>query len=185
MCVCVCVCIYIQGSAGVDTLEYLTTFSLASGLAAVYTQLSSWALRAKLLQLCLTLCDPMDSSPQGPSVHEDLPVKNTKVDCHALFWGIFLTLGSNPCFLSLRRWQVGSLPLAAPGKLSLQVCKIPYDTRWNLTWVERQVQWLDVLHSLSRNPPETIQFKKIAALKSAWHRESHTRGPTRYSYILI
>ena len=84
---------------------------------------------AKLLQLCLTLCDPMDRSPQGPSVHEDSPVKNTKVDCHALFWGIFLTLGSNLCFLSLRHRQVGSLPLATPGKLSLQVCKIPYDTR--------------------------------------------------------
>ena len=28
-----------------------------------------FTLRAKLLQLCLTLCDPIDSSPLGSSVH--------------------------------------------------------------------------------------------------------------------
>ena len=94
----------------------------------IYTQLSSWTLRAKLLQSCPTLCDPMDSSLPGPSVHGDSPVKNTKVDCHALFWRIFLTQGSDPCFLSLLHWQVGSLPLAPPGKLSLKEGKMPSDT---------------------------------------------------------
>ena len=34
----------------------------------------------------------------------------------ALFQGIFLTQRSNPCLLSLLHWQVGSLPLAPPGK---------------------------------------------------------------------
>ena len=32
---------------------------------------------AKLLQLCLTLCDPMDCSPPGSSVHGDSLGKNT------------------------------------------------------------------------------------------------------------
>ena len=36
-------------------------------------------------QSCPTLCDPMDFSPPGSSVHGDSPVKNTGVDCHALF----------------------------------------------------------------------------------------------------
>ena len=36
------------------------------------------------------------------------PGKNTGVGCHALFQGISLTQGSNPCFLSLLNWQVGS-----------------------------------------------------------------------------
>ena len=27
------------------------------------------AAAAKLLQLCLTLCDPIDGSPPGPSIH--------------------------------------------------------------------------------------------------------------------
>ena len=38
---------------------------------------------AKLLQLCLTLCDPMYFSPPGISVHGDSPGKNTGVGCHA------------------------------------------------------------------------------------------------------
>ena len=35
---------------------------------------------------------------------------------HALLQGIFLTQGWNPHLLHLLRWQVGSLPLAPPGK---------------------------------------------------------------------
>ena len=35
---------------------------------------------------------------------------------HALFQGLFLTQELNPCLLCLLQWEVGSLPLAAPGK---------------------------------------------------------------------
>ena len=38
-------------------------------------------------QLCPTLCDPMDCSSPGSSVHGDSPGKNTGVGCHALLWG--------------------------------------------------------------------------------------------------
>ena len=34
-------------------------------------------------QSCLTLCDPMDYSPPGSSVHGDSPGKNTGLSCHA------------------------------------------------------------------------------------------------------
>ena len=47
-------------------------------------------------QLCPTLCDLMDCSLPGPSVHWDSPGKNTGVGCHALLQGIFPTQGSNP-----------------------------------------------------------------------------------------
>ena len=46
----------------------------------------------------------------------DSPGKDTVVGCHALLQGIFPTLGANPRLLCLLLWQVGSLPLAAPGK---------------------------------------------------------------------
>ena len=42
-------------------------------------------------QPCLTLCDPMDGSPPGSSVHGDSPGKNTGVGCHTLLQGIFST----------------------------------------------------------------------------------------------
>ena len=59
---------------------------------------------------------PHDSSPPGPSVHGDSPGKNTGGGCHAFLQGIFLTQGSNRHLLRRLYWQVGSLPLAPPGK---------------------------------------------------------------------
>ena len=50
---------------------------------------------AVLTQWCPTLCDPMDCSPPGSSVHGDFPGKNTGVGYHALIQGIFTTQGSN------------------------------------------------------------------------------------------
>ena len=49
------------------------------------------ATDVKVTQLCLTLCDPMDWSPPGSSVHGDSPSKNTGVGCHFLLQGIFPT----------------------------------------------------------------------------------------------
>ena len=41
------------------------------------------------------LCNLMDCSPPGSSVHANSPGKNTRVGCHALLQGIFLIQGSN------------------------------------------------------------------------------------------
>ena len=76
---------------------------------------------AKLLLSCLTLWDPMDCSPPGSSVHGDSPGKNPGMGWHFLLQGIFPTQGLNPCLLCLLHCQVGSLPLAPPGKPILEV----------------------------------------------------------------
>ena len=47
-------------------------------------------------QSCPTLCDPVDCSLQGSSVHGNSPGKNTGVGCHSLLQGIFPTRGLNP-----------------------------------------------------------------------------------------
>ena len=70
---------------------------------------------AKLLQSCPTLCDPMDSSLPGSSIHGASPGKYTRVGYHTLLQGIFLTQGSNLHLLFLFHWQAGSLPLASSG----------------------------------------------------------------------
>ena len=87
---------------------------------------------AMLLQSCLTLCDAMDCSLPGPSVHGDSPGKNTGVGCQALLQGIFPTQGMNPHLLCLLHWQVGSLPLALPGKSrgGIQLNRI-LSAQWN------------------------------------------------------
>ena len=48
-----------------------------------------------VVQLCLTLCDPMDCSLPGSSVHRDSPGKNTAVGFHALLQCLFPIQGSN------------------------------------------------------------------------------------------
>ena len=58
-------------------------------------------MHARLLQSCPTLCDPMDCSLLGSSVHGDSPGKNTGVGCHDLLQGIFPTQGLK---LGLLQW---------------------------------------------------------------------------------
>ena len=78
-CVCLCTCVYVQ-------------------------------VRNKIKQvhssdevLCPTLCNPMDCSPPGSSVHGDSPGQNTGMVCHVLLQGIFLTQGLNPGLLHFRQ----------------------------------------------------------------------------------
>ena len=71
------------------------------------------AVLCLVAQSCPTLCNPMDCSLPGSSVHGDSLGKNMGVGCHALFQGIFPTQGSNPGPPSL---QVESLPSEPPGK---------------------------------------------------------------------
>ena len=55
-------------------------------------------------QLCLTLCDPMDCSPPGSSVHGILQARILEwVGCHSLLQGIFPTQGLNLGFLHCRQ----------------------------------------------------------------------------------
>ena len=69
--------------------------------AATKTQLCCCCSAA---QLCPTLCDPMDCSLPGSSVHPwDFPSKSTGVGCHFLLQGIFLTQGSNLGLLHCRQ----------------------------------------------------------------------------------
>ena len=60
-----------------------------------------------------TLCDPMDCSPPGSSVHRDSPGKNTGVGCHALLQGNLPNPGTESRSLAL---QLDSLPAELPGE---------------------------------------------------------------------
>ena len=70
------------------------------------------------------LCDPMDCSLPGFSIHGVFQARITGVGCHFLLQGIFLTQGLNPRVL---HWQAGSLPLSHPGspELSSPTLKLP------------------------------------------------------------
>ena len=69
---------------------------------AVHLKYRRWILMSSVTQSCLTLCDPMNCSLPGSSVHGHSPGKNTRVCCHPLLQGIFPTQGSNAGLLHCR-----------------------------------------------------------------------------------
>ena len=82
----------------------------ASSHGALTATLEGWCIRAcSVAQSCLTLCNPVDCSLPGSSVHGDSPGKDTGVGCHALFQGIFLMQG--PTFPGSPALQADSLPI--------------------------------------------------------------------------
>ena len=69
----------------------------------------SWRVEAGELSLCLvaqsclTLCDTMNCSSPGSSVHGDSPGKNTGMGCHGLLQGTFTTQEENRGLLHCRQ----------------------------------------------------------------------------------
>ena len=75
---------------------------------------------SKLLQWCLTLCDPMNCSPPGSSVHGMLQARILEwVACpppvDLSHPGIKAVSLMSPRLLRLLHWQAGTLQLAPPG----------------------------------------------------------------------
>ena len=67
VCVCVCVCVYIYIHTYIQII-FLTILKLKLSYFIAFLPVCSYAA-AKSLQSCLTLCDPLDGSPPGSSVH--------------------------------------------------------------------------------------------------------------------
>ena len=63
---------------------YIYIFSLSKLNFKHFKIIHAAATAAKLLQSCLTLCDPIDGSPPGSPHPWDSPGKNTGMGCHFL-----------------------------------------------------------------------------------------------------
>ena len=74
-------------------------------------------MRAQSLQSCLTLCDCLDRSLPGSSVHGIL--MNTGVGCHVFLKRIFPTQWSNPLLLCLLHCRWILYPLSHLGSPSI------------------------------------------------------------------
>ena len=92
----------------------------------------------------------MDCSPPGSSCPWGFPGRNTAVGCHPLLQGIFPTQGLSLCLLHLLHRQADPLPLAPPGKPTMQV----FD-KWVIIIVSH-VCW--VLAKCQALPSEHIMF---------------------------
>ena len=74
---------------------------------------------AKSLQSCRTLCNPIDCSPPDSSVHGILQARIQESIAIPFFRGSSPLRDQTLCLLHLPQWQLGSLPLAPPGKQML------------------------------------------------------------------
>ena len=75
---------------------------------------------AKLLQMCQTLCNPMDCNLPDP-LSKGFSRQNTRMCCRALFQEIFQSQGSNLHLLSLPALSGGFFTTVPPGKPSLSL----------------------------------------------------------------
>ena len=92
---------------------------------------SALCVRAKSLQLCPTLCDPINYSPPGSSDHGILQTRIVKWVTMPSSRGSSRPRNQTLYLLHFLYWQVDSLPLMPPGKLksSLNIYK--------RVWMER------------------------------------------------
>ena len=89
------------------------------------------AATAESPQSCLSLWDPIDCSPPVSSAHGILQARILDgLPCPPL-QEIFLTWGLNLCLLHLLHWQMGSLPIAPPGKPKGWIIVSPQKRWWS------------------------------------------------------
>ena len=92
--------------------EYWGGFPVPSPENLPHPEIQTMLLLCSVTQSCPTLCNPMNCSLPGSSIHGDSPGNNIGVDCHGFLQGIFPTQGSNPHLLCLLHWQVDFFTLS-------------------------------------------------------------------------
>ena len=129
--------LYAVSFACADLPTPLNNFMRIAGLLSPVSRLGEWCswkemtclgFKNRLLllchtQSCPTLCDTMECSLWGSSVHGIFQARI--LEWVAIFYskGISLTQGSNPCLLCLLHWQVDSLPLRHLGNQENQASR--------------------------------------------------------------
>ena len=110
---------------------------------------------ALVTQSCPALCDPMDCSLPGSSVHGDSPDKNTGLGCHGLLQGILPTHGSNPGLLHCRQilYQLSNKGIPK-NVLSVQFSSVAQSCLTLSNPMNRSMPGLPVHHQ----PPEFTQI---------------------------
>ena len=76
-------------------------------------------------QSCPTLCDPMDCSLPGTSVHGDSPGPNTGVGSLALLQGNFPNLGIEPRYPALQEDRLPTEPSGKPKSTGVCCLSLP------------------------------------------------------------
>ena len=136
--------------------------------------------RCSVAQSCLTLCDPVDCSLLGSSVHGISQARILEWGCHFLLQGIFP---------HLLRWQVDSTT-EPPGKPNKTLHTFILKTGWNSFRVDNNLIWTEALSAslpsaktskrASKASPATTRQGSLVATSSrkhpmVWRKENTAR----------
>ena len=136
----------------------------------------SLCVHAKSPQLCLTLRNAMDCSLPGSSVHGIVQARITRVNCHFLLQGIFLTQRLNPHRL---HWQMGCFFLTIRTTWEAQegVLRDNKTTRW-----KELRSWNHVVEKTAHRPgTSALDYYESMKQTSAVFELSRIGGSTCYS----
>ena len=115
----------------------------------IFTSWVKYSVLCLVAQSCPTVCDPMDCSPPGSSVHGDSPGKNTGVGGHALLQGIFPAQGSNSGLPRCRRILYHLSPQGSSVIYSFWcICKCGHFLNFpskRILLLHRNAKWISVL----------------------------------------
>ena len=142
----------------------------------------------KLLQSCPTLCEPIDCSLPGSSVHGILQARILERAAISFSRGMFLTQGSNPCLLCLLHWQAGFLPLVPHLFVQNKDSESTYPIGM-LCGLHKIIKWLEMYLVCSKQPikhpddPTVSPIIFIQSLKSYFIRSFNSYS-TAFSIIL-
>ena len=150
-------------------------------------------LCAKSLHLCLTLCDPMDCSPPGSSVHGILQARILEWIAMFSSRGSSQSRGGIQVSLCHLCWQAGSLPPGKPLQLEVLPNGEPHPVflggreeraprRGNSPLASSHL-WLDPSLALllpgTRSPPLTHIRDPLLRLLLPMHTHAHLQGAPR------
>ena len=152
------------------------------------------AISTKSLHSCLALCDPMDCSLPGSSVHGILQAPITGVGCCALLQGIFPTQRLNPCLLQLPHcrqilycWASGKPVLVHMTLYKQWICAV-WLHHWPLMWKRMEgssccapwsLQWADLPLSCWQHSRQLMIMGKHLTYV---FRESCTTGKSSWKW---
>ena len=116
-------------------------------------------------QLCPTLCDPIDCSLPGSSVHGDPPGKNIVMGCHAILQGVFPTQVSPG---KPKNTGVGSISLL----LGIFLTQESNQGLLHCIWILYQLSYQESLHTHTHTHTHT----HLITLHGLWGLSSPTRN---------
>ena len=119
-------------------------------------------VRAKSLQLALTLCNPMDCSRPGSSAHGILQAIILEWVATPFLQGILLTQGLNLCLLCFLFWRECSVPLMPPGNRKPNVV-LPSKNAEYFSWREWTIMNKSFSSPLLTNKDKILEYILLMA----------------------